>query len=66
MNCPPAIRPEQALLDALGPAGRIISWSKEDYRERHPDGVPIFNANVVLARGKIWHGTSTWHSTSCD
>lgn len=40
----------------LGNEGRMISYSKSGYRERHPDHVAIFNANVCVARGKVWWG----------
>lgn len=39
------------------PLGRLISGSKTGYRERYPDNLVIFNANIVTKkRGKIWHG----------
>jgi len=41
----------------LGPVGRMISASKASYSDRHPDNVPVFNANICTAgRGKIWFG----------
>jgi hypothetical protein len=40
----------------LGWPGRMISASKSGYRRAHPDNAAIFNANVCLAAGKIWHG----------
>lgn len=46
----------EALLQLLGPAGRMISLSKFDYRQAHPENVAIFNANVCSDRGKLWHG----------
>jgi hypothetical protein len=37
--------------------GRLISWSKSLYREKHPNNIVCFNANVVsLNHGKIWYG----------
>jgi hypothetical protein len=37
--------------------GRMISGSKSSYRNRHPDNLVVFNANIVTkSRGKIWHG----------
>lgn len=41
----------------LGPAGRMIAWSKHAYRDAHPENEPVFNANVCLrGAGKIWYG----------
>ena len=40
----------------LGFEGRMISYSKSGYFERHPEHVAIFNANVCVARGEVWHG----------
>jgi len=40
----------------VGPAGRLISFSKSGYRERHPDRVPVFNANLALRGGRVWYG----------
>jgi hypothetical protein len=41
----------------LGPAGRMIALSKNDYAERHPSHVVVFNANLcTTGRGKIWFG----------
>jgi hypothetical protein len=42
--------------DILGHPGQLISWSKSDYRKRHPNNVIVFNANVCLKSGKIWEG----------
>lgn len=48
---------EVALAATLGPPGRLISWSKSGYSERHPSHVAIFNANVALSPAiKVWHG----------
>jgi hypothetical protein len=51
-----ANRYEEALLATVGPAGRMITASKSSFREANPDHVLIFNANLCLAGGKIWHG----------
>jgi hypothetical protein len=51
-----AARYADDLRQTLGWDGRMISWSKSGYRERHLDHVAIFNANVSLEQGKIWHG----------
>jgi hypothetical protein len=51
-----AARHAQALDETLGYSGRMISFSKTLYREAHPDRAAVFNANVCLAAGKIWHG----------
>lgn len=48
---------EVALAATLGHPGRLISWSKSAYRERHSSHVAIFNANVALSPAiKVWHG----------
>lgn len=49
-------RYEQAILSTLGPPVRMISASKTGYRDRHPDHLPVFNANVCLGAAKIWFG----------
>lgn len=37
--------------------GRVISYSKSDYRDKNPISVCYFNANIVTAKeGKIWYG----------
>ena len=37
--------------------GRMISWSKSWYREKYPDHLVVFNANIITkSRGKIWYG----------
>lgn len=56
MNVDLAERHAQAIEETLGYSGRMISFSKTGYRERHPDHVIVFNANVCLAAGKLWHG----------
>lgn len=39
------------------PLGRLISWSKSGYKERHPDNKVIFNANIFTEKyGKVWYG----------
>jgi hypothetical protein len=48
---------EQALDQTIGASGRMISQSKNNYREQHPRNLVVFNANVCLSPGgKIWHG----------
>lgn len=37
-------------------SGRIISYSKSGYREKHPDNIVVFNANIFTERGKVWWG----------
>ena len=44
------------VLATLGPRGRMISGSKTGYRDRHPDHLPVFNANVCFGSSKVWHG----------
>lgn len=37
--------------------GRMISGSKSGYREKYPDHLVVFNANIVTeSRGKVWYG----------
>src|ERR1035437_3893373 len=39
------------------PIGRMLSYSKSEYRSANPRSVCYFNANVVTVRGgKVWHG----------
>jgi hypothetical protein len=41
----------------LGPAGYLLSASKSDYRERHPDHEVLFNACLFTDDGvEIWFG----------
>jgi|688.fasta_scaffold754596_2 hypothetical protein len=42
--------------EILGMRGRMISSSKSGYIDRNPDNVVVFNANVCVRSGKIWHG----------
>lgn len=52
-----ADRVERALLQTVGPPGRMITFSKADFQERHPDRLVVFNGNLVLSPGtKVWHG----------
>jgi hypothetical protein len=43
-------------IDILGFPGRMIALSKTTYADRHPDRIPIFNANLCTSEEKIWHG----------
>jgi hypothetical protein len=49
-------RHQEAVRATLGHSARMISGSKSGYRERYPRHVAVFNANVCLKEGKIWHG----------
>lgn len=40
----------------LGHPGRMISGSKSGYIRQFPNNRPVFNANVCVESGKIWHG----------
>ena len=40
----------------LGMPGRMISNSKSAYKEKNPDNLVIFNANVCTENYKIWWG----------
>ncbi len=42
--------------EVLGHCGAMISGSKSFYRNQYPDNEVVFNANVCLASGKVWHG----------
>jgi hypothetical protein len=44
------------LAATLGGSGRMIANSKSGYSNEHPGHVAVFNANVCVAAGKIWHG----------
>ena len=38
-------------------SGRIISYSKSTYRNKYPNSLVVFNANIFTeSLGKIWHG----------
>ena len=36
--------------------GRLLSWSKSEYRNRFPDHEVYFNANIFSNNGKEWYG----------
>ena len=37
--------------------GRMISWSKSGYREKHPENEVYFNASIfILSEGPTWFG----------
>ncbi len=37
--------------------GRMMHFSKSAYREKYPDNIAVFNANLCTKnRGKIWYG----------
>lgn len=40
----------------LGMAGAMITESKSGYREKYPENLSIFNANVCTKDEKIWWG----------
>lgn len=44
------------VLETLGHDARLVSMSKSLYRRAHPDHVVVFNSNVCLEEGKVWHG----------
>jgi hypothetical protein len=44
------------LVEKLGISGRMISGSKSGYRERKPNNLAIFNANICVEKTKIWYG----------
>jgi len=47
---------EQKANSIIGQPGAIISNSKSGYRERHPENLSIFNANICTKNEKIWWG----------
>lgn len=47
---------EEAARSILGHAGRMVGASKGRYRDRNPDHLVVFNANLVTSERKIWHG----------
>jgi hypothetical protein len=56
VNHTPADQHQTAVAATLGPPDRLISTSKTHYRAAHPDHVIVFNANVCVTAGKLWHG----------
>src|SRR5262249_23030840 len=46
----------EALLETLFWEGRMIAPSKSGYLRANPEHVPIWNANVCVADGKLWFG----------
>lgn len=40
----------------LGWPGVMISGSKSGYRKFYPNNLAVFNSNVCLKSGKVWHG----------
>ena len=44
------------LIATIGHQARMISYSKSGYHRANPRNLAVFNANVVLTAGKIWHG----------
>lgn len=42
--------------DHLGYCGRLIAWSKSQYRDSYPNNTVVFNANICTSEGKIWYG----------
>ena len=46
-----------AAVEILGQPGRLLSWSKSRYLDRHPDDEVLFNACIFSGRGlMIWFG----------
>lgn len=42
--------------EILGHNGRMMYGSKSRYCDKYPKNYPVFNANVVFKRGKVWYG----------
>lgn len=48
---------KEAISQILGISGRMISYSKSEYRDRNPKNLVVFNANVCTKEdGKLWYG----------
>lgn len=56
LTLPSRSKHEAIILATLGPPARMISGSKTAYRDRYPEHLTIFDANVCLGEAKIWHG----------
>lgn len=54
------MKTDNIFLKHLGINGRMISASKSGYRQKHPNNIPVFNANIVAESDgkfeKIWYG----------
>ena len=37
-------------------AGRMISYSKSTYRQKYPENIVAFNANIFTKKEKVWWG----------
>jgi hypothetical protein len=46
----------EKLTRILGHDGRMISPSKSSYREKFPENLVVFNANICTSKEKIWYG----------
>lgn len=53
---PEQIAHQLTATEILGLPGRLISASKIDYSQRHPDNIVVFNSNICTNEGKIWFG----------
>lgn len=40
----------------LGQIGSVITFSKSNYRIKHPNNIVIFNCNIIIEGKKIWYG----------
>jgi hypothetical protein len=47
---------KQLLISTLGHNGTMLLGSKSAYKEKYPDDIIIFNANVITSQGKVWYG----------
>lgn len=47
---------EEIVSKFLGWPGNLLSWSKSGYRDKYPDNLVVFNANVCVGLEKIWYG----------
>jgi len=56
MNHELAYRHAAGIAACLGEPGRMITWSKGDYQDRHPTHVVVFNGNVCFGGEKVWFG----------
>ena len=47
---------DDLIIEFLGWKGNLLSYSKSDYRDKHPDNIIVFNSNVCVGLEKVWYG----------
>lgn len=55
------MKTNKAILESIGPNGKMISHSKSGYRRENPESVAVFNSNMLAEDStgnleKIWWG----------